>query len=71
MDGTNEGKTKAFVPKKGVQSVVMFVGLQGCGKTTTCTKRVLFPPARTQTGLQQPRNTIARKPTTRPLLCTL
>lgn len=24
--------------KKGKQTVVMFVGLQGCGKTTTCTK---------------------------------
>uniref|UniRef100_A0ACD5V4A1 Uncharacterized protein n=1 Tax=Avena sativa TaxID=4498 RepID=A0ACD5V4A1_AVESA len=28
----------AFVPKKGKPSVVMFVGLQGSGKTTTCTK---------------------------------
>uniref|UniRef100_A0ACD5W4W5 Uncharacterized protein n=1 Tax=Avena sativa TaxID=4498 RepID=A0ACD5W4W5_AVESA len=27
-----------FVPKKGKQCVVMFVGLQGSGKTTTCTK---------------------------------
>jgi len=27
-----------FVVKKGVQNVVMFVGLQGSGKTTTCTK---------------------------------
>eukprot|EP00245_Coleochaete_scutata_P012783 TRINITY_DN5007_c0_g3_i1.p1 TRINITY_DN5007_c0_g3~~TRINITY_DN5007_c0_g3_i1.p1 ORF type:complete len:496 (-),score=143.21 TRINITY_DN5007_c0_g3_i1:19-1506(-) len=31
------GKT-AFVPKKSKPSVVMFVGLQGSGKTTTCTK---------------------------------
>ncbi|WJX70063.1 signal-recognition-particle GTPase [Trifolium repens] len=28
----------SFVPKKGKSSVVMFVGLQGSGKTTTCTK---------------------------------
>ncbi|KAM3405217.1 hypothetical protein ACQJBY_007980 [Aegilops geniculata] len=28
----------AFVPKKGKPNVVMFVGLQGSGKTTTCTK---------------------------------
>ncbi|KAH6782035.1 Signal recognition particle [Perilla frutescens var. hirtella] len=28
----------AFTPKKGKTSVVMFVGLQGSGKTTTCTK---------------------------------
>ncbi|KAK1685411.1 hypothetical protein QYE76_046259 [Lolium multiflorum] len=28
----------AFVPKKGKPSVVMFVGLQGSGKTTTCAK---------------------------------
>ena len=29
---------EAFQPKKKAASVVMFVGLQGCGKTTTCTK---------------------------------
>ena len=29
---------KPWMPKKGKQSVVMFVGLQGNGKTTTCTK---------------------------------
>ncbi|TVU20648.1 hypothetical protein EJB05_36865 [Eragrostis curvula] len=28
----------SFVPAKGKPSVVMFVGLQGSGKTTTCTK---------------------------------
>lgn len=28
----------AFTPKKGKPNVVMFVGLQGSGKTTTCTK---------------------------------
>ena len=27
-----------FAPKKGRRNVVMFVGLQGCGKTTTCAK---------------------------------
>ena len=35
--GETEVKEK-FVPKKGKPNVVMFVGLQGCGKTTTCTK---------------------------------
>eukprot|EP00899_Mesostigma_viride_P002874 jgi/Mesvir1/12588/Mv24180-RA.1 len=30
--------TKPFVPKKGKTCIIMFVGLQGCGKTTTCTK---------------------------------
>jgi len=29
---------KPFQPKKGKTSVVMFVGLQGAGKTTSCTK---------------------------------
>eukprot|EP00002_Diphylleia_rotans_P029823 TRINITY_DN6090_c0_g2_i3.p1 TRINITY_DN6090_c0_g2~~TRINITY_DN6090_c0_g2_i3.p1 ORF type:complete len:386 (+),score=97.15 TRINITY_DN6090_c0_g2_i3:51-1208(+) len=33
--------TKPFQHKKGKQSVVMFVGLQGSGKTTTCTKYAL------------------------------
>ncbi|XP_056162168.1 signal recognition particle subunit SRP54 2-like [Syzygium oleosum] len=28
----------SFTPKKGKTSVIMFVGLQGSGKTTTCTK---------------------------------
>jgi signal recognition particle GTPase len=28
----------AWKPKKGVSNVVMFVGLQGAGKTTSCTK---------------------------------
>ena len=35
--GELETKQK-FTPKKGSPTVVMFVGLQGCGKTTTCTK---------------------------------
>lgn len=29
---------EAFKPKKGKSNVIMFVGLQGSGKTTTCTK---------------------------------
>ena len=29
---------EAFKPKKGARNVIMFVGLQGSGKTTTCTK---------------------------------
>jgi signal recognition particle subunit SRP54 len=29
---------KAWQPTKGRQNVIMFVGLQGSGKTTTCTK---------------------------------
>ncbi|KAI8553830.1 hypothetical protein RHMOL_Rhmol05G0046800 [Rhododendron molle] len=32
----------SFMPKKGKTSVVMFVGLQGSGKTTTCTKYALY-----------------------------
>lgn len=33
---------EAWKPKKGKANVIMFVGLQGSGKTTTCTK-VLSP----------------------------
>lgn len=29
---------EAWKPKKGKANVIMFVGLQGSGKTTTCTK---------------------------------
>ena len=29
---------KAWQPSKGRNNVIMFVGLQGSGKTTTCTK---------------------------------
>jgi signal recognition particle subunit SRP54 len=29
---------KAYSPVKGRANVIMFVGLQGSGKTTTCTK---------------------------------
>ncbi|CAH2036192.1 unnamed protein product [Thlaspi arvense] len=32
----------AFAPKKSKPSVVMFVGLQGAGKTTTCTKYAYY-----------------------------
>eukprot|EP00756_Hemistasia_phaeocysticola_P058069 Hpha_TRINITY_DN34683_c0_g1::TRINITY_DN34683_c0_g1_i1::g.21047::m.21047/K03106/SRP54, ffh; signal recognition particle subunit SRP54 len=33
---------KPYKPEKGRQNVVMFVGLQGSGKTTTCTKYALY-----------------------------
>lgn len=33
-----EAEKKPYQPKKGKSNVVMFVGLQGSGKTTTCTK---------------------------------
>ena len=39
--GTKTSGTKTsgtWTPKKGKRNVVMFVGLQGAGKTTTCTK---------------------------------
>ncbi|TRZ21700.1 hypothetical protein HGM15179_005420, partial [Zosterops borbonicus] len=29
---------KAWTPTKGKQNIIMFVGLQGSGKTTTCSK---------------------------------
>ncbi|KAJ4798920.1 Signal recognition particle 54 kDa protein [Rhynchospora pubera] len=32
----------SFTPKKGKTSVIMFVGLQGSGKTTTCTKYAYY-----------------------------
>ncbi|VDM77802.1 unnamed protein product [Strongylus vulgaris] len=32
----------AYQPKKGQPNVIMFVGLQGSGKTTTCTKMAYF-----------------------------
>ncbi|KAF7123394.1 hypothetical protein RHSIM_Rhsim12G0190500 [Rhododendron simsii] len=32
----------SFTPKKGKTNVVMFVGLQGSGKTTTCTKYAYY-----------------------------
>jgi signal recognition particle subunit SRP54 len=36
----NPGK-KPYTPKKGKPNVIMFVGLQGSGKTTSCTKYAL------------------------------
>eukprot|EP00039_Didymoeca_costata_P032570 m.38378 g.38378 ORF g.38378 m.38378 type:complete len:529 (-) comp9427_c0_seq1:45-1631(-) len=35
-------KQVPFKPKKGNQNVIMFVGLQGSGKTTTCTKLAYY-----------------------------
>ncbi|KAK4796525.1 hypothetical protein SAY86_028851 [Trapa natans] len=32
----------SFTPKKGKPSIIMFVGLQGSGKTTTCTKYAYY-----------------------------
>lgn len=37
-----ESERKPFVPKKGKSNIIMFVGLQGSGKTTTCTKYAYF-----------------------------
>jgi signal recognition particle subunit SRP54 len=34
--------TKPFKPTKGKPNIIMFVGLQGSGKTTTCTKYALY-----------------------------
>ena len=33
---------KAYQPVKGKPNVIMFVGLQGSGKTTTCTKLAYY-----------------------------
>ena len=33
---------KPFEPKRGKQNVIMFVGLQGSGKTTTCAKYAYY-----------------------------
>ena len=35
-----------FKPRKGKPNVIMFVGLQGAGKTTTCTKLDRYYQAR-------------------------
>ena len=32
----------AWTPSKGKPNVIMFVGLQGSGKTTTCTKVIIM-----------------------------
>jgi signal recognition particle subunit SRP54 len=37
-----ETEKKPFVPKKGKSNVIMFVGLQGNGKTTSCVKYAYF-----------------------------
>ncbi|QID88502.1 Signal recognition particle [Saccharomyces pastorianus] len=40
---TCEGsEEKAFVPKKRKTNIIMFVGLQGSGKTTSCTKLAVY-----------------------------
>jgi signal recognition particle subunit SRP54 len=33
---------EAYQPVKGKSNIIMFVGLQGSGKTTTCTKVCSF-----------------------------
>ncbi|EST05491.1 Signal recognition particle, SRP54 subunit, GTPase domain protein [Kalmanozyma brasiliensis GHG001] len=38
----NAGPGDIFKPKKGKPNVIMFVGLQGSGKTTSCTKLALY-----------------------------
>jgi signal recognition particle subunit SRP54 len=38
LDSENE----AFRPVKNKHNIIMFVGLQGSGKTTTCTKYAAF-----------------------------
>ncbi|KAI5799294.1 SRP54-type protein [Peziza echinospora] len=38
--------SEPYKPKKGKQNVIMFVGLQGAGKTTSCTKLARFYQAR-------------------------
>lgn len=42
LTGLLEVDKKPLEPKKGKTSLVMFVGLQGSGKTTTCTKYAYF-----------------------------
>lgn len=34
---------KAWTPTKGKQNIIMFVGLQGSGKTTSCSKVSCIP----------------------------
>lgn len=40
--GKRPAAASAFDPKKGQPNIVMFVGLQGAGKTTTCTKYAYY-----------------------------
>ena len=35
-------ETQPFQPKKKKQNIIMFVGLQGSGKTTSCTKLAVY-----------------------------
>lgn len=42
LTGLVDGKQEPFRPKKGKSNVIMFVGLQGAGKTTTCTKLAAY-----------------------------
>lgn len=37
-----DGNTEPYKPKRGRSNVIMFVGLQGAGKTTTCTKLAVY-----------------------------
>lgn len=37
-----ETERKPYAPKKGKANIIMFVGLQGAGKTTTCTKYAYY-----------------------------
>lgn len=37
-----QSENKPFKPKRGHPNVIMFVGLQGSGKTTTCTKYAYY-----------------------------
>jgi len=42
LSGMLDVERKAFEPKRGKTNIVMFVGLQGSGKTTTCTKYAYY-----------------------------
>lgn len=42
IPSANAGPSDIFKPKKGKPNVIMFVGLQGSGKTTSCTKLALY-----------------------------
>ncbi|SOV03554.1 probable SRP54 - signal recognition particle subunit [Ustilago sp. UG-2017a] len=42
VPSSNAGPGDIFKPKKGKPNVIMFVGLQGSGKTTSCTKLALY-----------------------------
>lgn len=37
-----ESEKKPYQPKRGKSNIIMFVGLQGSGKTTTCTKYAYY-----------------------------